>query len=185
MRVEFHPDVVAARLKQIKSARSPKSAQSDKPDEKPSLSDAILAASTTVYNLHGQVGLATNKPGTLLDAYLETKKVIEDHMSLLKANILGAQQLDTDQSVEGSAEYWNKENTARRIFSIALMDYSEDVDQEQFADQATAMIKQAYSDVGAALGIEFPEPVMDIRQAVLHAMEQLRDGTALSDISFE
>ena len=187
MAIEFHPDVVAVRLKQIESARKGKSAQTDSPDEKASLSDVILAASTAIYDLHGQVGLSTNKSGTLLDAYLETKKVIDDNMTLLIANILGPLQLGPDQAAaaEGSSEYWNKENTATRIFSIALRDYNEDIDQAQFADQATAMIKQAYADVSSILGIEFPQPVLDIRQMVLEAMEQLKGGAALSEISFE
>ena len=46
------------------------------------------------------------------------------------------------------------------------------------------MIEQAYSDVGTALGV-FPEQVEDIRQTLLLAMEQLKSGAALSDISFE
>ncbi|MFC1481695.1 hypothetical protein ACFL6E_05570 [Candidatus Neomarinimicrobiota bacterium] len=186
MAIEFNPEVVSVRLKQIESARKAKSAQSDSPDEKTTLSDMLLSASTTLYNLHGNVGLSTNKPGTLLDAYLATKKVIQDHMTLLMSNVLDP-QLPSDQAAaaEGSTEYWNKENTAGRIFSIALVGYDEGIDQEQFADQATAMIEQAYRDVGSIFGIEFPEPVLDIRQTVLDAMEQLRGGAALSEISFE
>ncbi len=187
MAIEFHPDVVAVRLKQIESARKAKSAQSDRPDDKATLSDIILSASTTIYDLHGQVGLSTDKPGTLLDAYLATKKVIQEQLTLLISNLTGALQLGTDQAaaVEGSVEYWNKENTAGRIFSIALMDYHEGIDREQFADQATAMIKQAYTDVGSMLGVEFPELVLDTRQAVLDALEQFKGGAALSEISFE
>lgn len=187
MAIDFHPDVVAVRLKQIESARKGKSVQSSSADDKASLNDAILSASTTIYNLHGEVGLSTNKPSTLLDTYLETQKVIVENMTLLKSNILGPLQLGMNQSVAatGRSEYWSKENTARRIFSIALMNYNEDVDQEQFADQATAMIKQAYIDIEFRLGIEFPEPALDIRQAVLDAMELLKDGIALSEIFFE
>ena len=187
MAIEFNPKVVAVRLKQIESARKAKSAQSSSPDEKATLSDMLLSASTTIYNLHGEVGLSTNKPGTLLDAYLATKKVIENHMALLISNLTGPLKAAADQAAatEASAEYWSKENTAARIFSIALMGYNEGLDQEQFADQATAMIKQAYIDVGSEFGSEFPEPVLAIRQAVLDAMEQLKGGAALSEISFE
>ena len=98
MAIEFHPDVVAVRLKQIESARKGKSAQSDSPGEKAALTDLILSTSTTIYNLHGQVGLSRDKPGTLLDAYLETKKVIEGQKSLLIANLGGALQLGTGQA---------------------------------------------------------------------------------------
>ena len=83
MMIDFHPDVVAVRLKQIKLAREAESAPSDKSNEKASASDFILAASTTIYNLNGQVGLSVDKPGTLLDAYLETKITIQDQLCLL------------------------------------------------------------------------------------------------------
>lgn len=187
MAIDFHPDVVAVRLKQIESARKGKSVQSSSPADKASLNAAILSASTTVYNLHGEVGLSTNKPSTLLDTYLETKKVIVENTILLISNILDPQQLGMNQSVADaeSSKYWSQENTARRIFSIALMNYNEDVDQEQFADRATAMIKQAYIDIESTLGIEFPEPALDIRQAILDAMELLKGGIALSEITFE
>ncbi len=105
MTIEFHPDVVAVRLKQIQSARKTKSDQSDKVDEKAALNDMILSASTMIYDLHGQVGLSRDKPGTLLDAYLETKKVIEGQRSLLVANLGGALQLGTrpaDTAEEGT-----------------------------------------------------------------------------------
>ncbi len=186
MAIEFHPDVVAVRLKQIESARKGKPVQDTNPDEKATLSAVLLSASTTIYNLHGEVGLSTNKPGTLLDAYLKSKKVIDENMALLISNILGPLQFSAEQAAatEGGTEYWSNENTARRIFSIALADYNEDVDQEQFADQATAMIEQAYADVGTILGIDFPQPVLDIRQLVLDAMEQLKGGASLSEISF-
>ena len=187
MAIEFHPDVVSVRLKQIESARKAKSAQSNSPDEKAALAVKVQYASTKVYNLHGQVGLSTDKPGTLLDAYLETKKVIQEQLTLLISNVTGAPRLGMDQVVaaEGIPEYWNKENTASRIFTIALMGYQEGSDREQFADKATAMVKQAYTDVGSMLGFEFPELVMDTRQTVLDALEQFMGGAALSEISFE
>ncbi len=79
----------------------------------------------------------------------------------------------------------NKEIAAGRIFSIAMMDYHEGVDRVQFAEQATAMIKQAYADVGSLLGVEFPELVLDTKQAVMDALEQFKGGAALSETSFE
>ena len=187
MAIEFHPDVVAVRLKQIESARKGKSVRISSPDDEASLNNALLSASTTIYNLHGEVGLSTNKPGTLLDAYLETKKVIDENTILLISNILGPLQLGMNQSVAaaGSSEYWSKENTARRIFSIALMRYQEGSNREEFADKASAMVKQAYSDVRLMLGFEFPQLVTDTRQTVLNALEQFKGGTALSEISFE
>ncbi len=186
MAIEFHPDVVAVRLKQIESARKAKSAQSNSPDEKAAPAVNLQIASTTVYNLHGKVGLSTDKPGTLLDAYLETKKVIQEQLTLLISNVTGALQLGADQAVASDLvpEYWNKENTAGRIFSIALMGYQEGSDREQFADKAAAIVKQAYNDVRSMLGFEFPELVLGTRQAVLDALEQFKGGAAQSEITF-
>ncbi len=187
MAIEFHPDIVSARLQQIEFARKAKSGQHSSPDDQAAPDVNLQIASTKVYNLHGKVGLSTDKPGTLLDAYLETKKVIQEQLTLLISNVTDALQLGADQAVasEGVPEYWNKENTASRIFSIALMGYQEGSDREQFADQATTMVKQAYNDAGSMLGFEFPELVLDTRQAVLDALEQFKGGAVLSEISFE
>ncbi len=187
MAIEFNPDVVSVRLKQIASTRKAKSTQSNSPDEKAVLALKVQYASTKVYDLHGKVGLSTDKPGTLLDAFLETKKVIQEQLALLISNVTSDLQLGMDQAdaTEGIPEYWNKENTAGRIFAIALMGYQEGSDREQFTDQVTAMVKQAYSDVRSMLGFEFPELVTDTRQAVLDALEQFKGGAAQSEISFE
>ena len=96
MMIDFHPDVVAVRLNQIKLAREAESAPSDKSNEKASASDFILAASTTIYNLNGQVGLSVDKPGTLLDAYLETKITIQDQLCLLISNLTAPEKYYVD-----------------------------------------------------------------------------------------
>ena len=46
------------------------------------------------------------------------------------------------------------------------------------------MIQQAYNDVGSLPGFEFPQ-LVDTRQSVLDALEQFKDGTAPSEISFD
>ena len=96
MQIDFHPDVVAVRLQQIDSARQADSTQRNDPDEKATLGNIILSASTTIYNLHGKVGLSTNKPGTLLNAYTDSKDAIERQLSLLKANLINPLPLGTE-----------------------------------------------------------------------------------------
>ena len=127
-----------------------------------------------------------DRSGTLLDAFLETKKVINEQALLLRSIYTGANQLSMDQSIAagGIPEDWNIVNTAGRIFAIALMGYQEGSDRVQFAEKAAAMIQQAYNDVGSLLAFEFPQ-LVDTRQSVLDALEQFKDGTAPSEISFE
>jgi len=188
MAIQFRPDVVSAGPQLDTFTRKAKSPQNNSPDEKADPTVTVQYARTEVYNLHGELQLSTDESGTLLDAYLETKKVIKEQLALFfGSNITGAPELGEDEAtvLEGIPEYWNKENTARRIFSIALMGYQEGSDREEFADKAIAMVKQAYNDVGSMLGYEFPELVMDTRQAVLDALEQFKGGAALSEISFE
>jgi len=132
--------------------------------------------------------LSKDESGTLLDSYLETKRVIKEQLALLSgSDVSGAPEVDEGEAaaIDGIPEYWNKENTASRIFSIAIMGYTEGIDREEFADKAIEMVKQAYSDVGSTLGFEFPKLVTDTRQAVLDALEQFKGGGALSEISFE
>ncbi len=186
MAIQFNPDVVAANLKQIESTRKGKSPQKDSPDKNAAPATPVKYALMEFYNLHGLMKTSRDRSGTLLDSYLETKKVIDEQLALLM-NVMKAPQLGMDQTaaLEGVPEQWNKENTAQRIFSIALMRYQEGSDREQFAEAATTMVKQAYSDVRSTLGFDFPELVLDTRQTVLDALDQFMDGTAMSEISFE
>lgn len=186
MAIEFHPDVVSANLKQIAPTRKTKSGQSNSPDEKAAPAATGQYALMEFYNIHGLMQTSKDGSGTLLDAFLETKKVINEQSLLLRTVFTGALQLGDDASAgaEGIPEYWNLENTAGRIFDIALMGYQEGSDREQFTGKISAMITQAYNDVGSMLGFEFPELVLDTKQAVLDALEQFKDGAARSEISF-
>ena len=185
MAIQFNPDVVSASLKQVESTKKAKSPQGNSPGKSTAPATPVKYSLMEFYNLHGIMQTSRDRSGTLLDSYLETKKVIDEQLALL-ADVFKAPQMGMDQTaaLAGVPEYWNKENTAQRIFSIALMRYEEGSDREQFADKAIAMVEQAYSDVRSMLGFEFPELVTDTRQTVLDALEQFMGGAALSEISF-
>ena len=182
MAIEFHPDVVSARLQQIAPARKAKSPQSNSPDAKAALAATGQYALMEFYNLHGIMQTSKDGSGTLLDAYLKTKKVIQEQVTLLiGTNVTGPPKSGAAETAapEGIPEFLNRGNTAQRIFSIALLGYQEGGDRKAFADKAMTMVIQAYNEVGAML------LVLDTRQAVLDALEQFKGGAALSEISFE
>ncbi len=187
MAIQFPPDVVSAGPKLDTFTRKAKAPRNDSPAEKAHPAVIVQFARTEVYEPHGKSQLPTVDSGTLLDAYLETKNLIRQqlaHFFGFQVNEAPALAKDEATVLKEIPEYWNKENTARRIFSIALLGYQEGGDREEFADRAIAMVMQAYRDVGSTLGFEFPDLVMDTRQAVLDALEQFRGGAALSEISF-
>ena len=188
MAIQFPSDVVSTGPHQGTFTRKAKPPQNNSPDEKAHPTVTVQYARTDVYNSHGKLQLSTDESGTLLYAYAATLKIIKEQLALFfGSDIIGAPESGEDEApvLEGIPEYWNKENTARRIFSIALMRYQEGSDRKEIAEKAIAMVKQAYRDVGSMLGFEFPELVMDTRQAVLDALEQFKGGAALNEISFE
>ncbi len=188
MAVQFRPDVVSAGTELDTLTRKSKSPRSHSPGEKAGGTVTARYSRTEVYGARGNLRLSAEESGTLLDAYLETKKAIQEQLArFLGSHTTGAPKMGEDEAVvpDGIPEYWNQENTARRIFAIALMGYQEGSDRGEFMAKAIAMVKQAYSDVGSALGFELPQLVTGTRQAVLDALEQFRGGAALSEISFD
>ncbi|MCH7521352.1 MAG: hypothetical protein IIB42_06615 [Candidatus Marinimicrobia bacterium] len=182
MAIEFHPDVVSAKLQQIASTRKAKSPQSNSPDAKAALAATGQFALMEFYNLHGLMQPSKGGSGTLLDAFLETKKVIQEQVTLLiGTNVTATPKLGAAETAapEGIPEFLNRGNTAQRIFSIALLGYQEGGDRKAFADKAMTMVIQAYNETGAV------PLALDTQQAVLDALEQFKGGAALSEISFE
>ncbi|MFC1618951.1 hypothetical protein ACFL45_03300 [Candidatus Neomarinimicrobiota bacterium] len=188
MPIHFNPDVGSTLPQQDAPARKVKSPWNNTPDEQTGTAVKVQYTRTEVYNVQGKLQVSDDGSGSLLDAYLEIKQIIKEQLTLIAGpDVFGTSEASEDEAVamEGIPEYWNKENTARRIFTIAMMGYEEGSDREAFADKAIAMVKQAYTDVGATLGFEFPQLVTDTKEAVLGALEQFKSGSALSEISFE
>ena len=152
-------------------------------------SSRVQVSRTEVYNLEGRLSWSDDS-GSRLDIYFKMRKEVNIQLEYVQgryaSEIPGGTGTDEAGPVlfNGVPEYWNRENTARRIFQIAMMGYAEGTDRGEFADRAMAMVKQAYSDVGAMLGQEFPQLVLDTRQAVLDALDQFKEGTILEELSF-
>ena len=152
------------------------------------------------YDYSGRLTLDQDGGETLLDRYLRLRGTIIEQITRWSQFTEHTEKSGTppgeagevqpvdglrEPLVPGLPEYWNRENTARRIFSLAMMGFEEGTDRTAFADQASAMIKEAYRDVRADLGREFPQVVLDTRDTVLQALEQLKGGASLDSITFD
>ncbi len=80
-------------------------------------------------------------------------------------------------------EYWNQENTAKRIFDIAVQGFKKDMNTEEFADKAETMVAKAYKEVEKIVG-NLPDLVKETRESVMKGLDQFRDGKPISGISF-
>lgn len=157
---------------------------------------------TKKYDLR-KTAFSDKKSGTLFDSFKVKQNVVSQVTNLFKkfrddkASELSGSTLENmksyfDQNPEALEEvsagkvpeYWNQENTAKRIFSIALMGLKEGMTREEFYENAKGMIDQAYGEVHGMLGFDFPQLVLDTKEAVLNGLEQFRDGTEAEDISF-
>ncbi len=80
-------------------------------------------------------------------------------------------------------EYWNQENTAKRIFNILLEGLDRADDKDSFYESSKDMIEKVYSDVETEVG-KLPQLVTDTKNAVLNGLDEFLKGTNVSDISF-
>jgi hypothetical protein len=144
MPIHFNPDVDSTLPQQDAPARKVKSPWNSTPEEKTDTTVKVQYTRTEVYNVQGRLQVSDDDSGSLLDAYLEIKQVIKEQLTLIAGpEVFGTSEASEDEAVamEGIPEYWNKENTARRIFAIAMMGYEEGSDREAFADKAIAMVR--------------------------------------------
>ncbi len=81
-------------------------------------------------------------------------------------------------------EYWNVENTARRMFGIVTAGFNPEMDVEHFYQTAVDFVNQAYDEVHDMIGFDFPSLVTDTKEALLNGLEQLKDGATIDEISF-
>ena len=72
-------------------------------------------------------------------------------------------------------EYFNEENTARRILDIFFAGYNGE-DREAFAERAKSIITQAYSDVQKIVGTGLPEIVLNTRDLIFEMIESFKNG---------
>jgi hypothetical protein len=77
-------------------------------------------------------------------------------------------------------EYFNVENTARRILNIYMPYYEEGEDKQAFVDRAKDIINQAYSDVGGMVG-ELPDIVLQTRDKIMEILDKFAVGEDISN----
>jgi len=72
-------------------------------------------------------------------------------------------------------EYFNVENTARRILMLYIPHYHDGEDKQAFVEQAKKTINQAYGDVEGLVGI-LPEIVLRTKEFIMEMLEKFADG---------
>lgn len=163
-------------------------------------SAAVKSFRTAVYTSGGSLEPIAGESGTLLDSYRQIRITVQEQVAALSRYISGSPGSDSPVTPESNsmleiagpatytmdllADYWNRENMARRIFAIIMMGYQEGLDKADFVEQASSMITEAYGNIRATRSGEFTQLVLDARQSVLDALEQFRNGKAPSEISF-
>ncbi len=198
MPIQFTPNLAPHDPQKPAATRSNKSIpQTRLTTEKTAATAGFKTSSSEVYTLSGDTRFSTGDRGSLLDAYRQARSQVEAQISALMEN----QSRKTGATAKGLAdfadfegpkgdtyadlaEYWNKENTAQRIFTIAMLGYEEGIDRAEFAERAASIVKQAYGDVGMMIGGNFPQLVLDTRQAVFDAIDQFANGTEMSEVTY-
>ena len=77
-------------------------------------------------------------------------------------------------------EYFNVDNTARRILNIYFARFEQGEDKVAFAERAISIIKQAYGDVESIVG-GLPEIVLQTRSKVMEILDIFAQGGDISD----
>ena len=150
-----------------------------------------------VYSMSGSIRVSDQADGSLLTRYRSLVAMAQGQAAFLNAQAGGSaagasgDTLNMDAltaempgDIAGLTEYWNKSNTAERIFTIALLGFEQATDREALAEQAISMVAQAYNEVQGLLGGYLPQLVLDTKAAVMDALEQFKDGTPISEIAF-
>ncbi len=136
----------------------------------------ILAMKTQIED---QVKEITNYYKSIFEENIETSRAKVDFTEYLEEN-----PEDLEKIEQGVVpEYWNKENTAKRIFDIALLSFNKDDNKEDFYENSKKFIKQAYSEVEKLIG-KLPDLVIETKEAVLKGLDDFRNGIDSSEIDF-
>ncbi len=77
-------------------------------------------------------------------------------------------------------DYFNEENTARRILDIYMPYYTEGEDKQAFVERAKGIIDQAYGDVAGLVG-ELPDLVQRTRELIMDVLDKFAAGDDISD----
>lgn len=77
-------------------------------------------------------------------------------------------------------EYFNVENTARRILDIYFAYYEEGQERTAFVERAKSIIEQAYGDVEGMVGV-LPDIVQQTREKVMEILDTFANGGDISE----
>jgi len=77
-------------------------------------------------------------------------------------------------------EYFNVENTARRILDIYFAYYEEGQERTAFVERAKSIIEQAYADVEGMVGT-LPDIVQQTREKVMEILDTFANGGDISE----
>lgn len=150
-----------------------------------------------VYSMSVSIRVSDQDDGSLLTRYRSLVAMASGQVAFLSTQAtrsvagsaddtlnMAALTTKMPRDMDGLTEYWNKSNTAERIFTIALLGFEPGDDREAAVERAISMVTQAYNDVQGMLGGSLPSLVLDTKAAVLNALEQFKNGTPISEIGF-
>ncbi|MFC1481282.1 hypothetical protein ACFL6E_03440 [Candidatus Neomarinimicrobiota bacterium] len=196
MEIQFRADYAHLQSQQTNVRSNSKPAQNHDITSSALTISGHQSSQFEVYSMRGSIRASDQDDGSLLTRYRSLVAMAKGQAAFLTQASGSVAQNSNDtlnmdalkaampSDLEGLTEYWNKENTAERIFTIALLGFEPGDDREAMAEQAISMISQAYNDVQGMLGGYLPQLVLDTRAAVLDALEQFKGGTPISEIAF-
>jgi len=122
----------------------------------------------------------TNKTGFILNEKERIKDEILEQTKQLLKEFFDQNPEDLEDIQQGIIpEYFNVNNTARRILNIFFSKYEEE-DVKLFAEHARTIINQAYNDVEKMAGA-LPDIVQQTKEKVLGMLEDFENGNDIND----
>ncbi|MFC1553835.1 hypothetical protein ACFL7D_04290 [candidate division KSB1 bacterium] len=128
-----------------------------------------------------------NKPQKELNngEVAEIKQLIHEEVLKQVKGFLGAFFEENPEAVEQISrgeipEYFNVENTAKRILDIYFVRFEEGEDREEFVARAKSIINQAYGDVEGMVG-DLPDIVQKTREKIMGILDRFAQGEDVSE----
>ena len=197
MEIQFRADYAFMQSHQTDNRTKQVPAQNDNAADAATAKSSLRSAQVEVYSMSGSMSIPEQSDGSLLTRYRSLVAMAKGQAEFLNTHANGpvapnagdrlnmdALTVEMPRDIAGLTEYWNKENTAERIFTIALLGFEPGDDRTAMAEQAIKMISQAYDDVQGMLGGSLPQLVLDTKAAVMDALEQFKAGTPISELAF-
>ncbi len=132
-----------------------------------------------------QIQQISNKEEIGVSDVAKLKDLIHKEVMAQVKDSLGAFFIENPEAAEQVSrgeipEYFNVENTARRILNIYFSRYEEGEDKQAFVERAKEIINQAYSDVEGIAG-DLPEIVLQTRDKIMDILDKFAAGEDISN----